>query len=571
MDRRVDRRYFLEYMGRLTASAAAGVALTPRGAAATRAVFPGNTTLPDPSAIRATDLWDLTLTESAALIRSREISPVELVEAYLARIEAFDEVLMAFNTVTADAARAEARRAADLPWSGPLHGIPLAIKDNYYTAGVLTTANSHIFRDFVPEFDATTWGRLKNGGAILLGKTQMGPLATSRATTPDGANTTLNAWAPHDPSVTPGGSSSGSATAVAARLAASATGTQTGGSITSPSSEQGLTGIKPTMGRASLYGIVPLTYTRDHPGPLARDARDAAVMLQAMAGPDPADPRTLGHPPVGDYVRAAEPVTENGKVRLRRPLTVGVVPGYLDEPEEPTRFGREEVSDQERDRRLAIFRARGRAEIAARRAMLRTFEELGARVVEVPLPADWDLLTGSDFNNVRLPERSEPFLKHLREDVRLFGVSLSPWINGLLLSGPEYLRGQRAKMVLLQRVLDGIFEECDVVVQTSPIPFDIIGLPLIAFPVGMEDTRGFTLPVAGMLGGAPWEEEALLSLVGAYQAVTDWHRRRAPDAPSGRGDGAGDPGGAAAGASFAAGASLDRGRTGVQDVAEHSE
>ncbi|MDH5590881.1 MAG: amidase, partial [Gemmatimonadota bacterium] len=229
MDRRVDRRYFLEYMGRLTASAAAGVALTPRGAAATRAVFPGNTTLPDPSAIRATDLWDLTLTESAALIRSREISPVELVEAYLARIEAFDEVLMAFNTVTADAARAEARRAADLPWSGPLHGIPLAIKDNYYTAGVLTTANSHIFRDFVPEFDATTWGRLKNGGAILLGKTQMGPLATSRATTPDGANTTLNAWAPHDPSVTPGGSSSGSATAVAARLAASATGTQTGG------------------------------------------------------------------------------------------------------------------------------------------------------------------------------------------------------------------------------------------------------------------------------------------------------------------------------------------------------
>jgi len=106
---------------------------------------------------------------------------------------------------------------------------------------------------------------------------------------------------------------------------------------------------------------------------------------------------------------------------------------------------------------------------------------------------------------------------------------LSPWINGLLLSGPEYLRGQRAKLLLLQRVLDGVFDQCDVVVQTAPFPFDMIGLPLIAFPIGMHDARGFDLPVAAMLGGQPYAEDRLLSLVGGFQAMTDWHRRRAKD------------------------------------------
>ena len=121
----------------------------------------------------------------------------------------------------------------------------------------------------------------------------------------------------------------------------------------------------------------------------------------------------------------------------------------------------------------------------------------------------------------------------LRRDVRLFGVSLSPWIHGLLLSGPEYLRGQRAKMVLLQRVLDGFFTQCDVVVQTSPIPFDMIGLPLIAFPIGFEESRGFPLPISALVGGLPFGEERLLSLVAAYQAETDWHRRRPADVAGG--------------------------------------
>ena len=146
-------------------------------------------------------------------------------------------------------------------------------------------------------------------------------------------------------------------------------------------------------------------------------------------------------------------------------------------------------------------------------------------MTEVEMPEDWSTLTSFNFNNVRLPERSEPFLEVLKRDVREFGVSLSPWINGLLLSGTEYLRGQRAKLLLLRQVVDGVFNQCDAVIQTSPIPFDMIGLPLIAFPIGFEDSEGTALPMGAVLGGLPYSEDRLLSLAAAYQRVTDWHRR----------------------------------------------
>lgn len=547
----VDRRAFLARMAALTAS---GTALDAVWRAAPLA---GDTYRPrirfPAVSPQETDPASMTVLEAATLIREGRLSPLELVEACLDRIRALDPVYLAFNTVTAESAVREARAATEaLGGDGlpPLHGIPLAMKDNFFTAGVATTANSHIFADFKPEFDAEAWHRLRAAGAILVGKTQMGPLATSRATTPDGEVTTRSAWIPGDPRVSPGGSSSGSATAVAARMVPGATGTQTGGSITNPSEAQGLTGLKPTMGRVSLRGIIPLTYTRDHPGPVARDARDAALLLQLMAGPDPADPRTLGQPPLPDLLEATEPArTPSGTVRLRRPTRIGVVPGYLedaavDPPPEPGADAPAEERlqwDWERERW-----ERGRATTRWRRDMLDTFRGLGAEIVDVPLPEDWEILTGGAFNNVRLPERAEPFLEHLRRDVRLFGVSLSPWINGLLLPGTEYLRGQRAKLLLLERVLEDVFSRCDVVLQTSPIPFDIIGLPLISFPVGMRETEGGPVPVGALLGGQPWAEDQLLSVVGAYQAVTDWHRRRPadpaplPDSPGGTG-GAGVP------------------------------
>jgi len=558
-DRTVRRRDFLARMAALTAAAPAGAGLAflpsdAQGAAPSlppvRLTGPGGAggapgDLDAAEALRAagsrgypgwvsrslpSDLAEVTMAEALLRFRNGGLDPREYTEAFLDRIRRYDGVYRAWNSVLAEAARRGAASAAANPGAGPLSGIPLAIKDNCYTAGVPTTANSHIFRDFVPEHDATVVARLKGAGAIVLGKTQLGPLATTRATTPDGEITTVNAWTPGDPSVSPGGSSSGSATAVAARMAPGSIGTQTGGSITGPSVLQGLTGLKPTMGRASLHGIIPLSYTRDHPGPMVQDALDAALLLQVMAGPDPADPRTQGFPPVPDYLRAAEPVRRGGRAGLRWPSTIGILPGYLDDPD-PAGDWRGPPAPDDPERRGELM-ARRTAEIRARREMVRTFEALGARVVEVPFPEDWEVLTGGPMNNVRLPERAEPYLEWLREDVRLLGVTLPGWINGLLLSGAEFLKGQRARQLLLERTLLGFFRECDAVVQTSPVPFDMLGFPLMAFPIGADDTAGPVRPLGAILGAPAFGEERLLSLVAGYQSVTDWHRRRpAPPAP----------------------------------------
>lgn len=505
-DTTIDRRKFLVRFAAVTAATSAAVAIAPKIA---RAATPGvPPELNDPDAFASdisinnvSDITELTLAQAAQLIKSKKIKSIDLVNAYLDRITKYDGVYKAFNTVLASEARNIAS-AIRLSGNNPaLLGIPLAIKDNYYTAGVRTTANSYIFENFVPTFDATAVARLKAAGAIVLGKTQMGPLATTRATTPDGIVTTVNAWTPNTPSVDPGGSSSGSATSVAGRMASSSIGTQTGGSITAPSNAQGLTGIKPTMGRVSLYGIIPLTYTRDHPGPLARDAKDAAIMLQAMAGPDPNDPRTQGLPKVPNLIKAATPFKKKGNVVLRWPTRIGVIPGYTNGTS---------------------------AAAVARSQMLATFASLGAEIVDVPLPDEWSLLTGR-FNDVRLPERTEPFLEYLRQDLKLFGVSLNSWMQGLFMSGDEYLKGQRAKYLLAERTFATIFSQCDVVVQTSPVPFDIIGFPEIAFPIGWGTSSGQTVPLGAIIGGSPYSEDRLLSLVAAYQAVTDFHTVRPPD------------------------------------------
>jgi Asp-tRNA(Asn)/Glu-tRNA(Gln) amidotransferase A subunit family amidase len=176
--------------------------------------------------------------------------------------------------------------------------------------------------------------------------------------------------------------------------------------------------------------------------------------------------------------------------------------------------------------------------------MLRAFEDLGAELVEIDPPEHWDTLTGWAFNNVRLPERSEIFLEHLRRDVRGFGVSLSPWINGLLLPAAEYVRGQRAKLILLESILDDVFSRCDVVVQTQPFPFDMVGLPLIAFPIGFEaESTSGPRPIGALFGGLPYAEDRLLGLAAAYQRATDWHRRRPADPDSFERPVSGDAGG----------------------------
>ncbi len=514
LDRSIDRRAFLARAAALATASAVGATVALPSVAAASSPRSGNLKAgtkaldhPDayvePRQEAIADPTELTIAEAAWLIRANKLTPEQLVEAYLARITAYDGQYQAFNLVLADAAIAAARDARRRPRNGALHGIPLAIKDNYFTEAVLTTANSFLFKDFLPPYDATAVARLRAGGAIVLGKTQMGPLATTRATTPAGVITTVNAWAPTNRNTDPGGSSTGTATAVAGRMATSGIGTQTGGSITSPSNAQNLTGLKPTMGRVSAAGIIPLSYTRDHPGPLARDAKDAAIMLTAMAGEDPADPRSQGLPDVPDLIGAATPVYRGRRVKLRWDTRIGVLPGFTNGTS-ATALARQEYLAQ-----LAAIP--------------------GVTLVDVSLPEGWSQLTGSTFNNIRLPERSEPFMPYLRTDLRGFGVSVTSWLQGALLGGNEFITGQRAKLVLMERVLDDLFDDCDVVVQTDPVPFDILGLPEIAFPIG---TTAAGLPIGTILGGLPYAEDRLLSVVAAYQAVTDWHLRRPADPPA---------------------------------------
>jgi Asp-tRNA(Asn)/Glu-tRNA(Gln) amidotransferase A subunit family amidase len=494
MTEHLTRRFFVS-----RSLAAATAATLPQWPGAANAARP-TTPVVDVRPAAAEDPTELTVAEAAALIRRGDLTSEALVRACLRRVAEYDDIYLAFNTVLEDQAIREAKRRDREPPRGPLHGVPLAIKDLFFTEGVRTTANSFIFEDFVPPYTATVVDRLVAEGGIVLGKTQMGPLATTRATLPNGELTTVNAWSPLDVTVDPGGSSTGSATAVAGRMAPGSTGTQTGGSITSPSNAQNLTGLKPTHGRVSVYGAVPLTYTRDHPGPIARDVLDAALLLHAMAGEDPQDPRTQGLPPLPDLVRAATPVRRGGRVVARRRTRIGVPPGYLDD-EPPV--------------------------VAARRAMLDTLDGIrGFQMVDVELPDEWELLTDT-FNDVRLPERSEPFREYLTQDLRLFGVSLLNWLRGLFLSGDEWITGQRAKLALLTRLLDGVFEECDVVVQTDPVPLDIVGLPELGFPIGFGGDP--VLPIGTILGAPPYEEDRLVEVVAAYQAVTDWHLRRPED------------------------------------------
>jgi hypothetical protein len=214
LDSRLDRRDFLARMA-AAGAVTAGAGVAAESAGARRRSFVADVPEVD-------DLTELTLAEAASAIRRRKASSEEIVRAHLDRIERFDGTYMAFNALLAEQAIARARSLDRRRPRGLLHGVPIAVKDNYWTAGVETTANSYIFEGFVPDEDATCVARLLDEGAVMLGKTQMGPLATTRATTPDGLVTTVNAWTPNTPSYDPGGSSSGSATAVGWRARASA-------------------------------------------------------------------------------------------------------------------------------------------------------------------------------------------------------------------------------------------------------------------------------------------------------------------------------------------------------------
>lgn len=501
LDARIDRRSFLTRMGAL---GAAGVALSQLPPIAARPAKASGTTTPvvpiRPEALA--DPTECTIAEAGTLIRQKKLKPSELTEAYLQRIALYDtDYWQAYYTVLADESRAIAAQLDRKRPTGKLHGVSVPVKDNFYTAGVLTTAQSLIFADFVPDVDATAVARIKAAGGIVLGKLQMGPLAGGRPRNPaTGEVTTRNAWSPDDPGPSPSGSSGGSGCCTAARLATCSLGTQTGGSITGPGQSNGLTALKPTHGLCSVFGVIPLTITRDHIGPLARDAMDAAIVTEVIGGPAPEDFRTLNLPPIPNLIGAATPVISSGRVVPRWRLKVGITSGFTDGTS---------------------------ASAVARRAMLDTLADIGYEIVTVTLPEEYTLLNGGAFN-VSSTERGEMDFKYLKEDVRLFGDRLTGWISALFIDGPTANKGLRCRQRAYDLAYSGLWTQCDVIFSSTG--FDALGFPLCTLPIGFApNDAGIVLPISTTLGGPSFGEEKILSVIAAFQAVTDFHLRRPPN------------------------------------------
>jgi aspartyl-tRNA(Asn)/glutamyl-tRNA(Gln) amidotransferase subunit A len=462
----------------------------------------------------AVDLLFASIATAAAAIRSGSASPLDLAEASLARIEAIDGSLRSYVTVTADLARAQARQAGQELAAGrdrgPLHGIPVGLKDAYATRGVRTTAHSRLFADWVPAADATTVARLRNSGAVLLGKHGMAELAFGGPAADGIFPAPRNPWQPdHEP----GGSSSGSGAAVAAGLCYGALGTDAGGSIRKPAAHCGVVGLKPTYGRVSRNGIVPLAWSLDHPGPMGRTVEDVAILLGAVAGADPLDP-SAANEPVPDYLAALEQGVEG--------LRLGVATAWLHE------FG---TIDPE------ILAAFERA--------LAVLEGEGASIVEIESEP---LMAGRAATTVIIT--AEAFACHertLREHPELLGRSVKKSFGpGMFISAADYLAAQRARAVLrgqvaaiLRRVdaivsptcprpaarLDAIDFDARFAEPSFVNPYNLLGLPAVSVPCGFT---GAGLPVGLQIAAAPFEEAQVLRIARAYERVTPWHERHPP-------------------------------------------
>jgi len=470
-----------------------------------------------------------TIAEAAALLRRGEVSSRELTQACLDTIARVDPLIEACVTVMAEAAMAQARAAdetrnaedADL---GPLFGIPLGIKDLYQTRGVRTTAGSAVLADWVPEEDAAAVTRLAEAGAIALCKTNTHEFAYGTVTPP-----TRNPW---DLERTPGGSSGGSAVAVATGECLGALGTDTGGSIRIPAAACGVTGLKPTFGLVSRHGIVPLSWSLDHAGPIARTAEDCALLLDAIAGYDPRDPDSVLREP-RDYASAVAGV--RAPEDAVRGLRIGVPREYF-------------------------FRSIDSEVESAVRAAIGVFEDLGASVEEVSMPANIDEMIGV----YRAVQRPEAYTFHKDQgwlDTR--GELYRPDIRNSIRSGEaytasDYIHGQQERR-RFSTELRALLERVDVLMTPAlPVPprkiaevdtpllfagreepagatlrytfpFNLTGQPALALPCGFTSSR---LPIGLQIVAPHWQEVALLRLGHAYQLATDWHMRRPPLAPA---------------------------------------
>ncbi len=461
------------------------------------------------------ELCGLSVARAARALRAREVSPLELTEAYLERIERLNPRLNAYVTVTAERARADARRATDELVAGrargPLHGIPIGLKDLYETAGIRTTGGAKIHEDHVPAEDCPVARRLRDAGTILLGKLATHEYAYGVTTTNPHFGPTRNPW---NPDHIPGGSSGGSGAAIAAGLAVATMGTDTGGSIRMPASVCGVVGLKPTYGRVSKAGVIPLSYLFDHAGPITRTVEDAAIVLNIVAGYDPSDPTTV-------RTRVPDYTAELGADL--RGLRVGV----------PRAFFFDRLDD---DVRASVEDAIGE------------LRRLGAEVRDVTI-AGVEAGVGATFGLV-LAEAQEIHAESLRTRRSDFGADVlqilenpTPDSATLMLA----LRARDALAVAMRRVLETV----DVLVTPSTAipaarigqdtvrladgedsillamirctaPFNATGLPALSLPCGFTREG---LPIGLQIAGRPFDEPTVLRVGHAYEQATEWHRR----------------------------------------------
>ena len=448
----------------------------------------------------ASPLLDFDVAALAQKLRTKEISPVELTAAYLDRIETVDERVNSYITVTHDAARAMARMAeaeiAAGKWRGPFHGIPIGLKDLCYTKGILTTGGSKILSDFVPDFDSTVWTRLSAAGAVLLGKLNLHEFAY-------GATTNNPHWGachnPYDLSRIPGGSSGGSGAAIVARTAAATIGTDTGGSIRIPAACCGCVGLKQTWSRVSRYGVMPLSDTLDHTGPITRTARDAALMLNVIAGYDPND-ATSSREPVPDYTSRLGGDLKGMRIGVIRELTTGV--------SEPV--------------------------TSAFNAAVKQFGALGATVDEVSIPS---FVEGAQVTMVVLMAEALEFHEQwMRERPQDYGHDVRSLIEtSMTITAVNYVRAQRERNLMLAEALNALEKNAVLLAPSQAIPapriedrsydlvenlvrftgpFNATGQPALSIPTGLSKEG---LPLSMQIIGKPFDEVTVLQVADAYE------------------------------------------------------
>ena len=485
-------------------------------------------------------LHTLTVAELAAGLEARRYSSLDLTLHFLGRIERLGPELNAFVTVTADRALEDARRADERRArgeGGPLTGVPIAHKDIFCTDGILTTCSSRMLSNFVAPYDATVVERWRSAGMVLLGKTNMDEFAMGSSNETSFYGPVRNPW---DTARVPGGSSGGSAASVAACLAPAASGTDTGGSIRQPAALTNLTGLKPTYGRVSRYGMIAFASSLDQAGVLTRSAEDAALLLREMAGFDPRD-STCVDAPVPDYV--AELATPLAGLRI------GVIREFFDQGLEP-RVGRL-VHDA-----IDVLRRQG----AAVREVSLPALPLSVPTYYVVAPAECSSNL-SRFDGVRFGHRCESPRDLLDLYRRSRGEGFGAEVKRRIMTGTYvlsagyydayYLKAQKVRQVIAADFARA-FGEVDLVIgPTAPTPAfalgaktsdpitmylndiytigaNLAGLPAVSIPCGFVDEGGRALPIGLQLVGRHFAESRLLSVAHQYQRFTDWHRRVPP-------------------------------------------